>query len=381
MSLTVSTNEFKTAVSKVSKCVSNNSLIALTSLINVVVKDNQVFLTATDGSNFLTVRLLSKVDCGDMEFSVDAELFSKLVTKVTSKNIEMSLNDEHTIVTVKANGKYTIPLLIDEDGNSVVFPKKIDTSKKHTTVNDLKLTTIKEIVNSNKSALATSIEVPALTMYYCKDRVVSSDVFRIAETDVKLFDEPYLLSANLMDLIYNLSSEEIDVDFYEDSIVFSTDKEMLYAPVYVLDESNAKSFPINAVIKDTVGVFPINSINNLLNLEFSSSCTVSKAEFLAVLDRISLFVSKYDKKAVYLTFTNDGLVITNKAADCAEHINYINSDNFTPYSCGVELLYLKQEISNIASDKLQLGYGGDVAIKIEDGIVVKIIALTQDEEV
>ena len=381
MSLVVETQEFSNAVSKVSKCVSNNTLIALTSLINVVVEDNYLYLTATDGSNFLTVKLVNKLDCEDLEFSVDAELFSKLVSKITSPKIEMSLNDDRSILTVKANGKYTIPMLLDEDGNSVKFPKKIDMSKEHTTVNGLKLTTIKDIITNNKSSLATSIEVPALTMYYCKDRVVTSDVFRICETDVKLFDEPYLLSANLMNLLYNMSCEDIDIEFYSDSIVFRTEKEVLYAPVYALDENNAKTFPINTVIKDTVGIFPINSIDTLLNIDFKSNCSVSKLAFENVLDRISLFVSKYDKKSVYLTFTQDGLMVTNKASDCAEHLNYSTSENFVPYSCGVELMYLKQEVASISGDKINFGYGGDVAIKIEDGNSVKIIALTQEEEV
>ena len=163
MELKVKVPELREALAKVSKGVGNNNLLVITSLLNIKVRDNVFYITSTDGSNYFTTKLQDKVDCDNFEVSVNADIFVKLIQKLTSADVVLSLSDDNSVLNIKGNGKYSIALLLDEDGNTIEFPQKynIEEAKHYTSI---KLSTVKNIISRNKSALASSIESPALTM-------------------------------------------------------------------------------------------------------------------------------------------------------------------------------------------------------------------------
>ena len=63
---------------------------------------------------------------------------------------------------------------------------------------------------------------------------------------------------------------------------------------------------------DGISDYPADAIAGYLQTEFESVCKLPRSAFLAVLDRLALFVSDYDKNGIFLTFTNDGLMIMSK---------------------------------------------------------------------
>ena len=58
MNLTIKTTELQEMVSKASKCVSNNKLIPITSLMNIKVCNHKLTLTTTDAINYFYVSKL-----------------------------------------------------------------------------------------------------------------------------------------------------------------------------------------------------------------------------------------------------------------------------------------------------------------------------------
>ena len=100
---------------------------------------------------------------------------------------------------------------------------------------------------------------------------------------------------------------------------------------------------------------------------------------LQLLDRLSLFVGTYDKTAVRLTFTKDGLQVESKASSGVEIIKYVDSQNFREFTCLVDISMLTQEVKAIQSDVIEMYYGEDNAIKFVDGSITIIVALLEDE--
>ena len=188
-----------------------------------------------------------------------------------------------------------------------------------------------------------------------------------------------LFSASLMELLSNVSLEDIEVLNGDNYMLFTTKLDTIYAPKYVLNDKR-EVFPINTIVVDNDGVFPITAIDDLIYMQFTSTCSVSRSALLNVLDRIMLFVTPFDKRSVNLSFTENGLQVTSRQADCDELLPYTNSDNFTPYVCSIDVLYLKEQVSTISSKDLTIYYGNDTAIKLEDGISSQVIALFQDDE-
>jgi hypothetical protein len=318
-------------------------------------------LTTTDATNYFYVTSPTKYDCEDFEVSVIADIFTKLVQKITSEFITLEVDDTG-IFKVTGNGSYSMSLPVDENGGVIRFPKKYDNASTHV-IGTIQLSSIKTILTFNKPSLATGVEFPELCCYYCGDVVATSDRLRLCRTDIKLFDTPMLFTSQLMDLIGSTICETINVYDVGTGNVFVCGNDIIYSPY----TEGIDSFPISAIIA-------------LSTVEFNHSCKVPRASVLELIDRLSLFVSKYDNKVVRLTFTKDGIMFSNKKSSGVEIIPYVESNNFTDFTCLIDIELFKSQIAAQVNDLVELYYGSDKAIKIVSDNITQIVALAEEEE-
>lgn len=359
MELTIKTSELQDMVGKVIKCSSNNKLIPITSLMNIKVESNTLTIATTDATNYFYSKKAEKVDCEDIEISVMADLFTKLVQKTTADEIKLEI--ESGVMNVKGNGTYKVELPFDENGNPIKFPNKISDNFREP-AGTIKLSTIKNIINVNKPSLAVNMEFPALTCYYCGDKVITSDRKKICDTDIKVFEKPMLITSTLMELLGSVSDEDIEVTITDADIVFTSNNDVIYAP-----------------ITEGVETFPVGPITSLVESEFVSSCKVSKSAILNVIDRLSLFVSPYDKHGIYLTFNNEGVILSSKKSSGKELISFIESNNFAPYTCCIDIEMLRSQIATCEDETIELHYGSEIAIKLVNKNIIQIVALLEDD--
>lgn len=362
MKLTVSTQKLKELVARSIKGVGNNKLIPITSLMAIELKDSMLTLITTDATNYLYVREEHVVG-DDFYVVVDANQFSKLISKMTCDNITLSIKEGLWILEVRGNGNYKIELPLDENGQPIIYPNPyanvIDTQD----FSIINKTTVRVILESLKSSLAVTLENPCYTGYYVGNRVVATDTCKIADMNVQLLEEPALISSEMLDLLAVMVDEKIQVKRYgDDNIIFETPDCIVLGKVL-------------AGLED----FAIDAITELVNTEYNSFCKVSKNELLQLLDRLSLFVGPYDKNAICLTFTNAGLQISSLATSGVEMLDYIDSGNFVDFTCSIDINMLIQEVKAIQSDVIELYYGDDNAIKMKDGNITLIVALLEDE--
>ena len=177
-----------------------------------------------------------------------------------------------------------------------------------------------------------------------------------------MFDAPKLVSPELLDLLSVMNAEKINVSAGTNDIIYSTPDCIVYGK-----------------LMEGIEDYAINAISGLVDAEFDSFCSVPKTALLQLLDRLSLFVGPYDKNAVHLTFTRDGLQVSSKAANGVEIINYTASDNFKDFTCAIDIQMLTQEIKAIQNDVIELYYGEDSSIKMTDGNITIIVALLEDD--
>lgn len=358
--LKIKTTELQEMVGKAIHCVSNNKLIPLTSLMNIKVEDNILTITTTDATNYFYTSKLDKVDCDNFEVSVLADVFTKLVQKTTAEDTIITI--EGTIMKIKGNGSYTMELPLD-DGNPIKFPKKL-TDDFRNEAGEIKLSTVKNIIGVNKASLAVNMDTPILTYYYCGESVITSDRKLICKNAINTFENPMIISPALMDLLSVLTDETISVSVTDDNVLFVTGTDKVFAP-----------------IAEGVETFPVNAINTLVNQDFKSMCKVSRQALLSVIDRLSLFVAPYDKNAIYLTFTQEGVMLSSKKSSGQELIPYISSVSFEPYTCCINIEKLKSQVASQDSQEVELYYGSEVAVKLVNANVTQIVALIQDDRV
>lgn len=360
MKITLATNKLKEMVSKAVKGASNNKMIPITELMSLSLHNNILTLITSDATNYLYIRE-DKIPGDDFEVVVRVDVFSKLVSKMTSENISLELNKDR--LTVIGNGKYAIELPLDEDGNLISYPNPL-VEFSGDIENDvfIDLSTIKLILSANKAALATTLEVPCYTGYYMADKVVSTDTYKICSTNINIFDEPVLINPEMMNLLDVMTSEKIQVRRDENSIVFHTPDCTVYGKALAGIEN-----------------FAIDAISGLVSEEFDSMCRVTKNNILGVLDRLSLFVDDYDRNEITLTFTDKGIICSNKKESGSELIEYLDSKNFKDFVCTIDIGMLTSQIKAQQSDSVEIWYGKSNAIKLVDGNVTQIVALSEEE--
>lgn len=354
----VVSSRMKDAVNKAIKGAGFNNLIPITSMIGIKLEGGKLRLFTTDMTNTLCI-IIDKVSGVDMDITVDADKFGKLIAKTTSEDIELIVIDD--VLSVKANGTYKIPLISDEEG-LVTFPALSETKGKTTNV---KLTSIMQAYNINKSALAKTLENPALTGYYCGDMVISTDANVITFNDFKMFeqDEPLLISPQLMQLLTLNKQEDIKL---------IADKTLL---TFIADD-----MVVQGAVMEGIEDFPADDVKAYLDEAFTSSCKVPKDLLLATLGRLALFIEPYDKNGAYFTFGRKGINIHSKKDASTEIINYVESKNFEPFMCCVDIPMLKEQLQANPDDTVKICYGNENALKIESGKVTQVIALLEDED-
>lgn len=359
MKLTVNTSALQNMVAKSMKGASCNKMIPLTSLMAIQLKDHKLTLVTTDATNYLYV-MTDKIDGDDFYVVVQADMFSKLIARLTCEKVTMTLTDH--ALNVKGNGNYMIELPLDEEGELIVYPDPLKKMGEIDSTDTINLSTVRLILATAKASLAETDEVPCYTGYYVGNSVVSTDTYKICGIDIPLFDEPALISPETMNLLDLLSDEKIEVARDGNTLVFSTPGCVVYGKTM-----------------DSIADFQIDVINNLLGQEFDSSCKVSKDALLQLLDRLALFVSAYDKNGIYLTFTREGLQIDSKQANSTELLPYSESSNFKDFTCCIDIEMFRSQVKANTASAIEIQYGEDNAIKIVDGNVTQVIALLEDD--
>lgn len=362
----MNTAAFQNMVAKAVKGAGMNNDLLMTQLMSISLKDNRLTLETTDSNNYLYVRQ-DKVAGDDFSVVVMADKFAKLISRLTCQEVTLEIPlakaGELDKLVIKGNGRYTLELPYDENGDLISMPDPVEqTTDEFWNAGEVKLTTIRHILATAKAALLVGKEEMCYSDYYVGDRVVATDTYKICGIDVKIFDEPKLISPQLMDLLDVMSTENIDIRYKDDVVVFETPEVVLYGTV---DEG----------IED----YQIDAISGLLDEQFPSSCKIEKQPLMQMLDRLSLFVDVFDKNSVYLTFTKEGLMVSSKQDSGSEIIPYKESTEFHDYTCCLDIDLFKTQVKAYQDDLIEILYGKENSVKFVSGNTKQIIALADDE--
>ena len=348
------TTTLQEMVSKAVHCVSNNKLIPLTSLISLSVKDKTFTLITTDATNYFYVSAPTPIECEDFEFSVFADTFVRLIQKMTCETVSLSV--ENNVFIIEGNGTYKMELPLDESGKPIKFPKKVNESSFANKVCSVAAQSIKDVVSSHKSSLAVDMQIPVLVNYFFgEDCVITSNRKTICYKESSLLAGDVLLNPITVDMITSLENVDVAVYETEDAIIFKTDTDVIYSP-------------------KVIGDFPVDKIKVLINQQFDSRYSVSRKVMLDVLDRLSLFVSSYDKKAINMTFTEEGILISSAKSNGAELVKFSSCDNYKPFECTINIELLQNALNAQTEDFVDVYFGCPVGVKLESGGLTQIVA-------
>ena len=358
--------ELQKVCSKILSAVdtSNNSII--TETLEMYTENNYLYMSITNKEYFVKIRLDIQEEI-EFNATVSADVFLKLISKMTTETIEFSINNNHLVV--KGNGTYKLPMIYENDA-LLKLPEIIINNI--TSQFDVNKHILNSIVNYNSKELSKKhvISNPVQSMYYIDEK---GCITFTTGACVNKFTLPTTIKILLTDKIVRLfklfSHDIVHVDYGKDAlsngmilskIKFYTDDIELTAII------NSDDSMINNV--------PESAIRTRAFDTYDYSVVINKKMLLNAIDRILLFVNNTLGFYGKFNFTKDQLTLSNDAGDNSEVIMYENSvDNLADYTAVFDLADLKLIISEIKSDYITMSFGDNQAAVIIDKDIYNII--------
>lgn len=343
---------------------SNNSII--TETLEIYTENNYLYMSITNREYFVKVRLDIQEEI-EFNATVSADVFLKLISKMTTETIEFSINDNCLIV--KGNGTYKLPMIYEND---ILLKLPEITIKNVTSQFDVSKHIFNSIVNYNSKELNKKhiISNPVQSMYYidekgcitfttgaCVNKFTLPTTIKILLTDkiVKLFK---LFSHDIVHVDYG--KDALSNGMVQSKIKFYTDDIELTAII------NSDDNMINSV--------PADVIRDRAFDTYDYSIVINKKMLSDAIDRILLFVNNTIGFYGNFNFTKNQLILSNDAGNNSEIITYENLvDNLTDYTAVFDLADLKLIISEIKSDYITMSFGDNQAAVIIDKDIYNII--------
>lgn len=348
MKLTINTLHLQRLLNRVGKCATNNKMLPLTCMTCIKAKDGTTQLITTSGSDYCIA--VDTDGYKDEEFYavVDNDVFYKLVAKTSTDFIHLELSNHHIIFT--GNGKYTLDLPTDENGELIKFPepdyKDTEVVAKLTS-NDLAI-----INKANRANLADLMAEPCYSYYYLGDKVLTSDRSVICATNIEVTDKPILIS--------NIAMSILDTDIE----IATNDKQEV---VFI-----GENYKVLTKSSEYIDDYNSDAIMNLVNTPLDYKFNVDKEELLTVLDRLGLFINAFDKNCLSVSIKGDKLTFSNVKANSSESIPIRNNHDF---SFNIDITLLSKQVGIMNKNVFEFQYGSDMFIKLVTDEVTEIIPL------
>lgn len=350
-------------VSKAIQGSSNNKNLPLTSLIGIEFKEDNLgrkgnlILITTDGSN--TFKINQEVE-GNGEFYtiVNADTFAKLIGKTTKE--EITLENKENYLEVIGNGTYKLEIAINEEGEMVRFPKIKNIEKEP---EEIDTKALKEALEVSKSSVAKTMEVPCLTGYYIgTDKIISTDRQLVCKLQKQLVKEPLLISSEMAELLKLIDEEKVNLLKDENNLIFYTN-----------------TIIISGKELENKDLYPVQPIEDLTKLEYSNNIIVNRNELLNVLDRLSLFISDYDKNGVHLAFTKEALLVKSQKSNAQELID-AECTSEEEYNVLVDIEMLRSQLESLQEENVIIYFGQDKSIELKEKDTILVLSLLEKTE-
>lgn len=356
----VSTKKLQDLVSRAMKCASCQGDIPLTGMIALDLKKGKLTVTTTDENTYLY--LTEECEGDDFYVVVDVAIFAKLISKITSEDVEMEVDNGN--LKIRGNGNYVLELPYNGEGELVKFPDPRQKLGENLARSTVSLSTLKMIHATAEASLdVTKGYHGCYTGYYMGDKVITTDSYKVCMIETPIFDTPVIVRPETMEMIEMLSGEEIEVYRDDKYIMFESEKCTVFSQILPYLED-----------------FQVDAIQRIIDLDTELSCRIDKQVLLGVLDRLSLFVTKMDENGIYLKFQGNELNIESKQSDGVEVVVYEESiDAITPFVCCIDISKFADQVKSVLSDTVEIFFGNEAIIKIKDGNITKVVALFSED--
>ena len=370
-SLIIRIEDIQQACGKLLAAVDSNSLSVLTETLQIKTENKKLYISVTNREYLAKV----KIDIPeDIEFvaTVNANLFLKLVSQITTDTIELSVAESTLIL--KGNGTYKLPLIFD--GEKLLELPEI-TIDNPTVEFDVDSGALLSLIQYNSKELTKGQPShPMQKMYYVDEKGAITFIFGACVNNFQL-EKPVkmLLNDRLVKLFklfkgekvhFTMGMDPLTEDIIQTKVQFST-PDVTITSILSCDDTMLKTFPVE-------------SIRRRAESEYPYSINVITEKFLQTINRLLLFSSANSAKDVIkpiseFRFEKDHMIVFDTRGENKEEVWYTNSTAAidSTYSALIDLNDLKVTLETCVETYVTIEFGDTQAIVITHGNIKNVI--------
>ncbi len=363
--------EIQSACSKILAAVDSNSVSALTETLQLTTRGKELFLNVTNNEYFAKVKLEMKEPV-EFNATVNANLFLKLISQITTETIELSVTE--TALILKGNGTYNLPLIFDGD-RLMELPEIIINNP--TTSFSIDSSILQSILQFNSKELSKGIISRPIQKLYYMDELGAITFTTGACVNSFSLEKPVkvLLNDRLVKLFklfkdgpvnFTLGYDTLADGVIQTKVRFESEDISLTA-ILSCDDTMLQSYPVNAV-------------RARANSDYPYSVNISREQLIQTINRLLLFTSANGARDIinpYSTFEfkPDRVVVWDTHHENFEEVFYTNT------RCEVEGSYttmfdfkdFRTTLENCSEQYVTLNFGDEQALVVARGNVRVVI--------
>ena len=322
-------------------------------------------LNVTNGEYFVSVMLPLEEEA-TLRAVVEAKLFLTLISKITTKTVELSTDDKSLVV--KANGTYRFPLKFDVD-KMVVLPK-IDISNVTT-----EFTVDSAILNSILTNNSREIDLDGIRavqkLYYLDE--VGCLTFTNSTACVNSFtlSQPIkiFLAPKVVKLFKLFSNGDVKL-----TLGYAEVGTMLQTRL-ALEQDNVLITSILPNEQNSISTVPVDAVRGRANKALDFNVCFDKKYFLEALDRILLFdTTSLNKGVGVFEFGPESVKIFDARKNNSEVVAYVNSSINGTYTANLDLETIKSILSLYDTQVFSMKFGDNQAVVLSYGNIKNVLA-------
>lgn len=358
----IRTELIKETCGKILTAVDDSAISVVTELLELEAKEDTLYLSVTNKEYFTEVKLPLGEVVPALHATVNAKLFLKLISQMTSDTIEFRVTDNTLIV--KGNGTYKLPIVFDND-EMMNLPKiNIENVTNEMTIDGAVLLSILQY--NSKEISKNSVVRPVQKLYYVDNNGCITFTSGACVNSFTL-DAPIrvLFNNKLVKLFklfkdkkvnFSLGYDAISDEIVQTKVRFECD-DICITAILSCDDTLLNSVPVMA-------------IRNRANTIHPYSVTINKDSIIETINRLLLFTNDgvKDNSKFYSTFefSKDYMTVYDSGKKNSEVIYYNNDDSniTTTYTAILDLTDIKSVLDTCAEQYVTINFGDAQAIVI-----------------
>lgn len=336
--------------------------------------NNMLYLRISNSEYYASIKLDIEYP-EELNATVNAPLFLKLINQITTEDVDLSLTERYLIV--KGNGKYKLPLIFVNESMRELSEIAI---KNVTSSMDISSDILLNILQYNSKEFNKGfIYNESQKMYYIDEK---GCITYTTGACVNKFDleKPIkiLLSQKIVKLFKLFKNENIHFTLGYDAL----SNDIIQTKVK-FETSDISITAIIACDDKLLNSVPVNSIRGLADNILPFNVSISRIDLLNTINRLMLFDPMGDNKSNIktsmnkLVFSPDRVTIYDVEGNNNEEIKYseIPEGKSVNYECLVNLDDVKITLESFNDPYIYLSFGEGRALIISRNNIKNIIAL------